>query len=412
MQTDYDIAIAGGGLAGASLACALSHSGFRVVVLEQFELQSAKQPSYDDRGLALSLASCRILEALGLWPMLEADAVPIRHIHVSERGRFGAVRINAEEMHIDAMGYVVTARTLGVALLEQVNRLADTSYLCPVKVTGVEQGNDRIELGLEGAAAGSERISTRLLVAADGADSYIRGAFGIDTEERDYRQTAIVANIDVDQATPWTAYERFTPDGPLALLPMQDNRYVSVNCVSSDRLQGYMDMDESAYIASLQAVLGRRPGTIVKTGKRRCYPLSLIQARQQTSGRCVLLGNSAHAIHPNGAQGFNLGLRDVAGLADVLMSLPLSGERDPGSHTVLQDYLSLRQQDQRRVIGFSDGLARWFSADDAALKGIVTSSALLALDAFPLLKGYFARFAMGIAGRQPAMVRGLPPGEL
>jgi 2-octaprenyl-6-methoxyphenol hydroxylase len=398
MQKEYDIAIVGGGLVGASLACCLAQSKYRVLVIEQFSLNSDIQPSYDERGLALSLSSCRILDAIDIWKNLLDKAIPIRHIHVSDRGKFGFVRLHASDLHIDAMGYVVTAREIGKLLVQKISSIENIDYQCPKKVSGIEISDNWVSLGFSDDTSDLRSLRCKLLVAADGSNSCLRDEISVPAFTKDYEQSAIVSNITMDKDHENTAYERFTSDGPLALLPMSLSRFVSVNCVKSRKLDAYMKMDDEKYVKVLQEISGKRAGKIVKIGK-------LIRIESQFQGRTVFLGNAAHTIHPNGAQGFNLGLRDVAALAEVLLKHS-NNCQDPGISQLLSDYVSLREQDQNKVIDFTDTIASLFY-NDGMFNGIVRNIGMNILNMVPVLKNSFAKQAMGLGGKQPGLVRGL-----
>jgi 2-octaprenyl-6-methoxyphenol hydroxylase len=404
MQKEYDIAIVGGGLVGASLACSLAQSNFRVAVLEQYSLSAGQQPSYDERGLALSLASCRILQAIHVWPSLANKAIPIRHIHISDRGKFGSVRLHAADLQINAMGYVVKAREIGEVILEKISNIENIDYLCPQKISDIEMSDNQVDIKLEDTKK-SDSISCKLLVAADGTNSCIRENLSIPTEYKDYGQVAIVCNISMDRDHNNTAYERFTSSGPLALLPMSQSRYVSILCVQRDNLSEYMSMDEDDYTKVLQDISGKRAGKIIKLGNKQSYELKLIRAKHQYKERVLLLGNAAHTVHPNGAQGFNLGLRDVAALAELILTLPPECQ-DPGNTQLLIDYVNLRKHDQDKVIDFTDALASLFYTEDY-FSVIVRKFGMSVLDMLPVLKNYFVKQAMGLHGKQPGLVRGL-----
>ena len=404
MQQEYDIAIVGGGLVGASLASCMANSSLRVIVLEQASLSTDTQPSYDDRGLALSLASCRIMNAINIWPDLVNLAVPIKHIHVSDRGKLGFVRFHAADFNLDALGYVVIAHEIGNSLHNKISTLDNVDYFSPVIVSEIQFENQKVNLTLEGPS-GPGYVSCRLLVAADGSNSVLRQKMAVTTHKKDFGQTAIVSNLTMESEHDFTAYERFTNHGPLALLPVNKHRFVSVFTVTSNKLQEYTDMSTEEYIRIVQQTSSKRIGKIVKIGSRKSFPLQMIRVENQTNGRAVLLGNSAHTIHPNGAQGFNLGLRDAVALAELLRNQELTNY-DPGSKQILQDYCNFRIRDQQRVIDFTDTLASLFYSDNW-LKSLGRNSGMIIMDTFPGLKRKFAKMAMGIDGKQPALVRGL-----
>ena len=409
MDGDYDIAIIGGGLAGASLTCSLAGQPLRIAVIEQVAADADEQPSYDDRGLALALSSQRILNAIGVWPDLAVRSVPIRHIHISEKGRFGMVHLHAADLDLAALGHVVMARDLGAALLRKTTSLTNTDYIFPASVTDIRNTGHCIEVDYRH----NEQMSTlrcRLLVGADGTSSAIRTRLGIETSVKDYGQTAIVSNVTPELAHNNTAYERFTPQGPIAMLPVAEGRCVAVHIVASSLKDDYMAMDNAAYLDTVQHDFGTRLGRMQKTGKRKSYPIRLVQANRQYTERAVLLGNSVHTIHPNGAQGFNLGLRDAASLAEHIIEAVQRGT-DPGSMHVLETYTHARMLDQSGVVRFSDTIAGMFYNDNP-VKALIRNLGMLALDLSLPMKRRLIRQATGLAGRQPALVRqrqdGLP----
>ena len=401
MHTDYDVAIVGGGMVGASLACALAGGPLRVALIEAVAAESDQQPSYDDRGLSLSLASRRILEGLSLWPSLAPAATPIEHIHVSDRGRFGFVRLHAADMGQPALGYVVPARELGRALLQGVSDAPNVDFLCPARVAAAQPGAEGVRLQLQDAdpVAG---LHCRLLVVADGTRSPLRESLGIPVATRDYYQAAIVATVTPQRPHRNWAYERFTDTGPLALLPLKDWRCVLVHAVPAGEARAWMELGDEEFLARAEARFGRRLGRLLKVGTRKSYPLLKVEAQAQVQGRVLLLGNAAHTLHPNGAQGFNLGLRDVAGLAEHLAA---AAHTDPGARHLLEDYVASRRADQRRILRFSDGLATLFYNNHPA-KILLRDTGMLLTDLLPGLKKEIMRLGMGMAGRQPALVLG------
>ncbi len=394
-QPDFDIAIAGGGMVGASLALALRDSGWRIALIESIAPGQPAQPSYDDRGIALSLASARVLQHVGIWDQVRRSANPIRHVHVSEQSRFGCVRLDAASLGTEALGYVVIARELGGALWECVRAAEGITPLCPETVTHLEQRADSVLVH----CSVNGPLQCRLLVAADGVESSLRAQLGIEVARHDYQQTAIVANISVGQGHADTAYERFGSTGPLALLPLGQRRMVAVNCVAGSAAPAWLALGDAEYCDQLDQRLGGRLGGVVQCGARRAYPLQRVLPERQVTGRAVLLGSAAVNIHPNGAQGFNLALRDVAALAESL-----TAGTDPGAAAVLAAFAGGRREDRERVTGFSHGLARTF-ASDSLLPGGLRQAGLLLTDLLPPLKRELMLFGAGLRGRQPRCVR-------
>lgn len=400
----YDILIGGGGLVGASLACALSGHGLRIGLIEAVPYGEPGQPSYDDRAIALAAGTQRIFTGMGLWPALESRVTPIHRIHVSDRGRFGFARLDRAEEGVPALGYVALGRDLGAVLSERLAACADVELIAPARVSGVESGVDAAQVRVADDT-GERVLATRLLVAADGAQSTLRDLLEIPTTTWEYGQTALIANITPERPHANVAYERFTDTGPLALLPMSDDRCALVWTLRDDQVETILALDDTAFLARLQERFGQRLGRLLRVGRRSAYPLRLVRARESVRPRLALIGNAAHTLHPIAGQGFNLGLRDVAALAEVLLDARRDG-RDIGAAAVLARYSDWRQGDHRRVIAFTDGLTRVFASPLPPL-AMARDLGMLALDLCPPAKRLFARLTMGRAGRLPRLARGL-----
>jgi 2-octaprenyl-6-methoxyphenol hydroxylase len=399
----YDVAIAGGGLIGASLACALAPLGLRTVVIESVSRELPDQPSFDDRTLALSRSSCRILEGIGVWAVLRDDATPIRRIIVTELGRPGRVVLDPAELGLREFGHVVEARRFGAAVQRRMSEQADIELRCPVTVRGIQRDTGHVTIETEGEDGG-DRVRARLLVAADGACSTVRRLLSIDVEERNYRQTAVICNFEPELHHEGRAFECFTRTGPFAVLPHADNRCGLVWSVSSDEAERLLSLPEDEYLLAARRRFGPELGDFVRMGRRSAYPLKLVRARRDTDERVVILGNAAHAIHPVGAQGFNLGCRDVAVLAELLAGL---GAGDPGSARVLEKYSAWRRPDHEETIRLSDGLVRVF-ANPTPLASALRRAGFLAHALLPVLRRRLSVGAMGYRGRIPRLAQGLP----
>ncbi len=417
MDTDYDILIIGGGMAGASLAIALREIPLRIGVIEAVPVDALEQPSFDVRAIALAQGSKRIFEALGAWaPMVAGGVTPIRKISVSDRGRFGATRLDAREEGVEALGYVVEAAVIGRGLLSRVRELASVEWICPARLTDIEHGPQLARVAVEEGGT-TRQYTARLVVAADGGRSAVREILGAKTLKLGYGQTAIISNVITDREHGEIAYERFTETGPLALLPNTapagfpdqtcgNRRWSLVWTAKDHQVPEITNLQDNAFLARLQERFGGRAGRFVAASPRAAYPLGLQYVRDHVRERLVFIGNAAHTIHPVAGQGFNLGLRDVAALAEVIAGAVAEGG-DPGRLATLQGYADWRRPDYLRVLGMTDGLARTFSNRFAPL-AVARNVGMVALDLFPGARHLLARQAMGLVGRQPRLALGLP----
>lgn len=400
---DYDLVIIGSGLVGGSLACALSGLGLRMALVEAFPFR-AERPSYDDRTLALAQGTRRIFEGLALWDSLK-EASPIHHIHISDRGYPGIARLDRREQGVDALGYVVPARVVGQALMDRLESLDDVTILSPAQLSTLQIHPDTAQVDLD-TDNGPQRLHTRLVVGADGGRSRVRTELGISAFSYDYGQSAILANVSPSQTHAQRAFERFTDSGPLALLPLHDERCAMIWTARNDQVADLLALSDTDFLAALQHRFGGRLGRFRQLGKREAYPLVLVQAQQHTRHRAALLGNAAHTLHPVAGQGFNLGLRDVAVLAQVIHDA-LVQNQDIGATPVLDRYARWRRWDQRRTLAFTDGLARLFAHPAPPLR-LARNLGLLAFDLLPPMKHLLARQTMGLAGKPPRLALGLP----
>ncbi|QKT03122.1 2-octaprenyl-6-methoxyphenyl hydroxylase [Ectothiorhodospiraceae bacterium 2226] len=402
--TPYDVAVIGGGLVGAALGCALGGAGVRTAVVEAVPLGVAGQPSYDDRASAVAEGSRRILEGVGVWREVQAvGAYPIRRIHVSDRGGFGKTRLEAADSGLDAYGYVVENRVLGGAFKAGLERGgAQVDLLAPARVEGLVQDAAGAVLRLD---QGRE-LRARLVVLADGGRSGLRERLGVPLAITEYGQTAVIANVSPARPHQDTAYERFTDSGPLALLPLGPRRCSLVWTVRSADAPALLALDEAGFAAALQARFGERLGRFERVGARAHYPLQRVVAGEPGRGRVVIIGNAAHSLHPVAGQGLNLGLRDAAVLAELVVDAQRAG-RDVGGEALLEEFARWRRLDQWAVSGFTDALVRVFSTPFPPLAH-ARGLGLLALDLLPPLKRTLSRQAMGLSGRLPRLARGLP----
>jgi 2-octaprenyl-6-methoxyphenol hydroxylase len=400
---DTDVAIIGGGMVGASLALGLAGTGVRVLLIESTPFDSAAQTSFDERTTALGNASRRIFSGLGVWDTIAPAAAAIRDIHVSDAGRFGFSRLNAREQGVDALGYVVANRIIGAALWGALTRAPGITLRVPARAEDLDISPTGVGFTLGDGSGGRERVTARLVVAADGAHSQVRVAAGIEAAVEDYEQIAVVANVAAEHAHHGTAYERFTPAGPLAVLPLHDGTYAVIWACRPAQAQEVLALGEGAYLASLQAQFGWRAGRFVRASRRGSYPLKLTRAASTVATRTVLIGNAAQALHPVAGQGFNLGLRDAAMLAEVLAN----AQGDVGAPQLLRQFSDWRARDREGVTRFTDGLVKLF-ADTRPGVPLLRNLGLLMFDLAPPAKGALARVSAGFGGPAPRLARGLP----
>ena len=387
--TDYDVVIAGGGMTGATLGIALAQLAptgqpWRIALIEAHQ-PLPTHPGFDGRAIALAAGSVESLQQLKLWSSWQPTAHAIRHIHVSEQGHAGRVTLSAEEFQQPALGYVLELSVAGQRLYEQLALYANISHFCPAKLTACVQSADSVTLTL----SSGEQITTRLLVGADGAQSILQAQLNLPVAQHDFQQSAIITTLQTEQAVAARAWERFTPHGPLALLPLGEQTYSVVWCQLHENAQHVMQLTETEFTRQLQQAFGFRAGRFVHSGARAVYPLSLRYLTQSTHHRVVLLGNAAHQLHPVAGQGFNLAMRDIMALRDCLQQVA-----DPGAYAVLQQYQQRRKDDQQRTIWFTSALASLF-ADPALPLLIARQSGLLLLNHIPALKNALVQQALG-----------------
>ena len=390
-------------MVGASLAVALAGSGRRLMLIESVPFGTAAQPSFDERTTALGNVSRRIFEGLAVWDGIAPEAAAIRTIHVSEAGRFGFARLVAAEQGVEAFGYVVANRCIGAALWQRLRTTPHLTLQAPARVADLAVSPAGVRFTVVKESGTAVPVEARLLVAADGAHSQIRAAAGISADVVDYDQVAVVANIAADRAHEGNAYERFTAAGPLAVLPRHDGGLAVIWACRPERAQALLALAEDAYLAQLQSQFGWRAGRFVRAGPRSAYPLKLTRATASVAPRTVLIGNAAQALHPVAGQGFNLGLRDAAMLAEVIAGTA----GDVGAPAALQQFVDWRRRDRRGVVRFTDGLIRLFG-DPRPGATLLRNLGLLMFDLTPPAKSALARVSAGFGGPTPRLARGLP----
>ena len=406
---NYDLIIAGGGMAGATAAIALSKLDLSIALVEPIAPQLDTSPSFDQRAVALSAASVSIFKSLGVWGKISHLAEAITDIHVSDKGNYGFTRLTASDYSVDALGEVIPLDETGPILWQLIQENTNVEIMCPATIVAInsleeQQKNNKITLTLE-AESKQKKISAKLLLAADGTFSSIAQMASIHTQRTSYDQHAVIANIATELPHNNRAFERFTSKGPLALLPLTRNRMSLVWCQREENLEEVLNYQDQKFIQKLQDDFGYRLGKITKVGKRAHYPLSLHIPETLFKGRCLLVGNAAHTLHPIAGQGFNIGLRDIASLFDSIQSAQKDGI-DFGSQAFLQAFQDKTTPDKELTVTATDFLARLFSSDFLPL-AIARSKGLCILNKFPFAKKQLANAAMGFHGNSAQLTRGI-----
>ncbi len=396
------VIIVGGGMVGLSLSLMLAKANIAVKLLE-----AVKYPNYDDqnvapyhssfdaRNTALSRRSVQIYQKLGLWDALQQHATPILQVHITEQGSFGKARLIAEQEKVESFGQVIENAWLGRVLLTQVRQQRLIELIDGVQVTALTQDAEQVHIE---AKRGDEvlKLESKLLIAADGRDSFCRQAIGVDVDVHDYDQVAIVTTVQTSKPHEQVGFERFSALGPLALLPLPGEYRRSVVWPVKKGTEGEWlgEENDQHFLDALQKTYGDRAGKFEKTGKRFSYPLSQVLAHKQAVGRVILMGNAAHTIHPVAGQGFNLCLRDADVLVRYLVN-QLTTSDDIGNPDNLLAYEQARLSDQQRVIKFCDTVVRGFSNQNPLLK-LIRNTGLIAFDVIPGVKPLVANYAMGL----------------
>lgn len=397
-----EVIIVGGGMVGLSLALMLSKANIQVKLLE-----AIKYPDYDDENLApyhssfdarnsaLSRRTVQIYQELGLWNALQEHATPILEVNITEQGSFGKARLKAAQEKVESFGQVIENAWLGRVLLAEVKKQSSIELIDGVQVTSLTQ--DQEFAYIEAARNGETlQLQTKLVIAADGRDSFCRKALGIGASVHDYDQVAIVTTVQTSKPHDHVGFERFSPLGPLALLPLPGEYRRSVVWPVPKGKEGEWlgEENDQHFLNALQETYGDRAGKFQKTGKRFSFPLSQVLAEKQAIGRVVLMGNAAHTIHPVAGQGFNLCMRDAHVLVRYLTE-QLEKNADLGEASVLQAYEKARLKDQQRVIKFCDSVVRGFSNQNLLLR-FIRNMGLMCFENIPGIKPLVANYAMGL----------------
>ena len=397
-----DVLIIGGGLVGGPLACALGGAGLRVVVVDGETPQATLAPSFDGRASAVALAPQRMLAAIGLWPDIAPLAAPIMQIRVSDGASPLFLHYDHAEIGDQPMGWIVENRALRQAIQRGLARHDKVTLIAPMRLAGLQRGPH----GVQARLADGRRIKAGLVVAADGRGSPVRESAGIGISKWDYGQTAIVCTLAHEKPHHDTAQEHFLPSGPFAILPLTGNRSSVVWSEQSHLVGPILAQNDADFLRELQSRFGDYLGALRLEGPRFSYPLSLQLAKHYTAQRLALIGDAAHGMHPVAGQGMNMGLRDVAALAELLVDAKRLGQ-DLGDPRILARYERWRRFDNLLMLGLTDGLVRLFSNDWLPVK-LARDLGMAAVNRLPPLKHFFMRHAMGLVGDLPRLLRGQP----
>jgi len=403
MNANPDIAVIGGGLVGLSAALALQKPGRHISVIESGSLEQKESTGLNTRSIALSYASVQIFRALGLWQQIKTAAAPIKTIHISSQGEWGVTRLRAPDYELDALGYVVESQVLGNLLLDKIRESKTISLNTRSDFESVEF-SDRVNLSYRSGDK-LHRLNAGLVLVADGAQSKVRSSLDIEYLEINYAQTAIIANVEVSKPGSGVAYERFTKNGPLAMLPLGGKRYACVWSHDPDISSQLTQQDDEQFIASLQHSFGYRLGFIEKVSPRFSFPLLRTEAQGLVKKRCLLLGNAANSLHPVAGQGLNLALRDVASLSELFSKQKIMSLDQTSINRLLDAYETDRVAEQRQVARLGDGMVTLFSNDLVGLKKL-RAGALALLDIVPSLKAEVAMSGMGFRYAGNRLLRG------
>ena len=401
-MTDFEVIVGGGGMVGLTLAAALGGAGVSVAVVDRRPASAMREPAFDGRVSAIAHGSRTVLAAVGVWDALAGDAEPIREIRVSDGASPLHLHYDSREVEADALGYIVENRHIRQALLRRIEALGCATLVDGASIGRHERGPIEARVWLDDG----RELAARLLIATDGRASPLRRAAGLGAVEWRYDQTGIVCTVAHERAHRGIAQERFLPAGPFAILPMTGNRSSIVWTERSDIASRILALDRDSFAGELAWRFTDYLGALGIEGPVFSYPLALTLAERYTANRLAVAGDAAHAIHPIAGQGFNLGIRDAAALAETIVDAVRLGI-DTGSVAALARYARWRRADNFAMLAATDGLNRLFSNDIAPI-ALGRRLGLAAVNRVPGLKRLFMRHAMGELGERPRLARGIP----
>jgi len=385
----YDLIICGAGMAGASLACALINTSLKIAIVEVQQPDFGAHPGFDSRAIALSHGSLEILNEIGIGKEIAMHGTAIHDIHISDRGHFGLCQLKHKDYQIKELGSVIELQDAGRVLHQRLATAENIDLFCPDSPNHIEQHQEQVTVTLQSGLC----LTAKLLVAADGSHSKVKSLLNIKSSKHDFQQAAVIANVCSTQEHNNTAYERFTDSGPIALLPLSKQRWSLVWTINESQVQEFSRLNDKEFLNQLQQRFGHRVGRFIQTGKRDIYPLHLIEAKQAINHRVILLGNAAHQLHPIAGQGYNLGLRDVMALANIIKAA-IDAKQDIGCFTPLNNYKKQRQEDTQNTIKITTSLVSFFSSQQPAIT-LCRNLSLNILQCMPQIKDRFAWKMMG-----------------
>tara|TARA_B100000029_G_scaffold516146_1_gene627199 strand:+ start:194 stop:1429 length:1236 start_codon:yes stop_codon:yes gene_type:complete len=403
MDKKNDILIIGGGLVGASLACALENLGLRITIVESTPFDSQAQPSFDERTIAITWSSRQIFEAIGVWQEIVSTAHPINRIHVSEKGHPGLTQLDCSLINVEALGYVIPTRSIGKALFDRLKQSYSVQILTPANAKDVHATVDSVVVNCDTV---TNPLSASLLVLADGGRSPISSIIGATRNEKKYHENIMITRIDSNKNHDGMAFERFSEHGPIALLPIGDTSFSVAWTLPKERSEAYMGFSDGELLLSLQKQFGFRAGEFTSIGTRKIYPLARTYVKPPSTHRTVLIGNAAHEVHPVAGQGFNLGLSDVAELAELIANAT-QNKTDIGHYSIIDSYIKNRANQTKRVIAFTDGLINMFDFSFPGA-GLFRSIGLTTIDMMPSIKRALLLRTTGLSGEKNRLLRGIP----
>lgn len=397
-----DVLIAGGGLVGGTLACGLAVAGFSVCVVDVQDPADGLNAAFDGRASAIALSSKRVLDGLGLWALMEPETAPINEIRVSDADSLFFLHYDREDVGAEAFGFMVENRSIRKALAKRFNDFNNLTVCAPARISDLERNPGNVRVTLDDGRT----VTARLIIGAEGRRSPTREHAGIKITNWSYKQTGIVCTVAHEYSHDNVAHEHFLPAGPFAILPLTNNRSSIVWTERDALVPGLMALNDKEFLRELKDRFGDFLGELKVVGSRWAYPLSLQYAERAIDHRLILAGDAAHGMHPIAGQGLNMGLRDVAVLAEVLSDARRLG-LDPGNGTSLNAYERWRRFDNTLMLIMTDVLNRLFSNDIEPVR-LARDLGLATVNKIPPLKKVFMQHAMGLAGELPRLMRGDP----